>query len=332
MKTASVAFALTVLLVAPANATTVFEQKFTCPIGGEEFKDFVIGSTSSWGQRPDGKAIGGVAPWPVTECPGNGLPLYKDDFTTEELAALALLIASPEFAQMRSEDTSYHRIWWLRSKLGADPYSLVGNLLAASWESDDVPERKAGYQRAFAEAAEALERTDAMADNWFWYSLRAANAWRELGEFGRAAALLGTIDRPELLPQDAKQRDGARFLIDGLTVLIGEQNQYYEPANLVGPEQSIFRCRTQAADMSAVEKSACESREYRKEQEEFARYEAERDAAEAAGDAVAADNEANVEAAAEAVEDAAAETMGAAAEAAAEAAREMAETPKDPGG
>ena len=103
-------------LTAPplVGATTVFPQEFTCPIGGEKFEDWVVGSTSSWGQRPDGRAIGGVAPWPVVECPGNGFPIFKDEFAPAELSILAAAIADPEFHKMRESDTTYRRVWWLR--------------------------------------------------------------------------------------------------------------------------------------------------------------------------------------------------------------------------
>ena len=242
----------------PAAATTMFPEQFTCPIGGEEFEDYVIGSTSSFGQRPDGKAIGGVSPWPVVECPGNGFPIFQEKFSADELARLTAIVETPRFAALRGE-ASYYRVWFLREALGTDAYALVGDLLAASWQVDDDPPRKARYQRQVAAAAEALEWSEERRDDWFWYNLRAANAYRELGEFEKAEHMLEAIDKPELLPTEADQREGARFLIDGLRPLIAERNSASEPTNLIGASAAAWRCREAPADMTETEQSACDS-------------------------------------------------------------------------
>ena len=178
MKTlrATFAFAVGLTLAVPVQATTIFEQTFTCPVGGEGFTASVVGSTSSWGQRPDGKPNGGLAPWPVVECPTNGLPLFEESFEPEEIVQLTRLIATPEFAALRERDTTYRRIWWLRRELGADPFTLASDLLAASWETDEDAMRKARYQADFAAAVDALERDPAVSEAWFWLSLRGANA------------------------------------------------------------------------------------------------------------------------------------------------------------
>ena len=258
----AIPFAFLPLSSAPVSATTLFPQNFTCPVGGEEFEDYEIGSTSSWGQRPDGKAIGGVSPWPVIECPTNGFPIYQEEFSDEEIALLADLIATPEFIAMRDSDTSYRRIWWLRKQIGADAYSLAWNLLAASWQADDLPELKSRYQRDFAKAAEALSREDGLADDWLWYTLRAANAYRELGEFDDAQRLLVKADQPALLPEDEDERAGARSLIDGLAALVAEKNTYFEPTNLVGPRNSLERCEGPREELTAVEVHACENQQH----------------------------------------------------------------------
>lgn len=256
-------------VLTPAQATTTIEQEFTCPVGGEKFASSVIASHTSWGQRPDGRRYGTLPIHPIVECPGNGFLLFEETFTPEDIAVLEPLVASAEYQAMRSAETPNYRVWWLRSKLARDPLDLTSSLLRASWESDHGIARKARYQAAFVAAATALQRTDADAQTWFWFNARAANALRELGRFDEAVALLDRIDRPDILPTDPDQREGARSLIDGLRKLVAEQNPAAEPANLIPPREAAIRCVVPQAALSASEQSACASEAVREAVAEF---------------------------------------------------------------
>lgn len=258
------AFALT-----PAQATTTIEQDFTCPVGGEKFQSSVIASHTSWGQRPDGRRYGTLPIHPIVECPGNGFLLFDEEFTPEDIAVLEPLVASAEYQAMRSAETPNYRVWWLRSKLGRDPLDLTSSLLRATWESDHDVDRKARYQAAFIAATTALQRTEANAQTWFWFNARAANALRELGNFDEAAALLDRIDRPETLPTDPDQREGARYLIDGLRTLVAEQNRVAEPANLIPPREAAIRCVVPQTALSSSEQAACAGEAVREAVAEF---------------------------------------------------------------
>jgi hypothetical protein len=253
----------------PARATTTFEQDFVCPVGGEKFESYVIGSYSSWGQRPDGRSYGTLPIYPIVECPGNGFLLFQEEFTPEDIARLEPLVASAEFQAMRSIETPNYRVWWLRSKLGREPIELASSLLRASWESDQEFERKARYQAAFVAAATGLQRTDANAETWFWFNVRAANALRELGHFDQAALLLDRVDRPERLPTDPEQLEGARYLIDGLRKLVAENNPVPEPANLIPAREAALRCVVHRVAPSPSEQVACASAEVREAIAEF---------------------------------------------------------------
>jgi hypothetical protein len=285
-----------------ASATTVFEQEFTCPVGGEKFKDFAIGSYTSWGQRPDGRSYGTLPVHPVVECPGNGFLLFDDAFSPEEIARLEPLVAGAEYQAMRSVETPHFRVWWLMEQLGRDPYDRAGALLRASWESDDDPGRKARYQAAFVAAATALPHSPEKAEPWFWLNVRAANALRELGDFGRAEAVMAEL-AGGAWPEDADEREGAEYLVGGLRALIAERNAAAEPANLIPPRMAVERCTKQAAALSPSEKKACAAPAAREAMAEQAKYKAREsagsdDAARAAAEAAAeaADFAANHEA------------------------------------
>lgn len=244
-------------LAQPAGATTMFPEKFTCPIGGETFTAQVIGSYTSWGQRPDGREFGTLPIYPIIECPTNGLLLFEGKFTAADLALLTSAIASPEYQAMRKTETPRYRVWWMMTKLGRDPYRLVWQLLQASWESDHDLERKGRYQKAYIAAATGLTRGSAQADEWFAYQMRAANALRELGYFDKAASLLDRLNQPELLPTKPEEAAGARRFIADLRQLIVEQNPSAEPANMIPSGQAPYRCEAAIPQLTAVELAVC---------------------------------------------------------------------------
>ena len=260
------------LAASSASATTVFEREFVCPIGGEEFKANVIGSTSTFGQRADGRPYGGVAVWPIPECPSNGLLLFKDDFTPEEIAILRVAIATDEFQAMRSEETSRYRLYWLLGELGRPIGQRIGALYRATWQSDDNQERKIRYQAQFVEAATGWERPgdedeDAQ-EGWFWMNMRAANALRELGYFETGLTHLRFIMGPENLPQDKETKAKAENYRLALEPLLQERNPHPEPVNIVPTFQARFRCVT-GPGLTATERKVCSNEEVREAIAEF---------------------------------------------------------------
>lgn len=241
----------------PLTATTSLPQTFTCPVGGETFEDDVIASRTTSGRRPDGRPYGSLEIVPLVECPGNGLVLFDNDFTADEIALLTPLVASARYQAMRQGETPHYRAWWLMRALGREPAVLAGTLLTASWESDRDRERKARYQNAFVEAAQAVPRSEAQ--DWFHYTVRAANALRELGRFEEAGARLDLLEASEAWPKDPDSREGARLLIEGLRALIAERNRHSEPTNLVPARVAARRCLDRAAELTASEGDACAS-------------------------------------------------------------------------
>jgi hypothetical protein len=283
---------LAIATVPRAEATTYASQQFTCPIGGEKFEANVVASNSTFGQRPDGKPYSPLPVYPLVECPGNGLILFEETFAPDDLAKLTPAIASDEFKAMRSSETQYYRAWWLMQQVGRDRYALARVLLQASWESDDDPARKTRYQNAFVEAVQKLDRQKDK-NEWFWLNLRAANALREIGRFDEASAALTSLDTEQNLPDDADERAGARSLIDGLRLLIADQNRAAEPANLIPQVQATFRCTEPG--LTAVELRICGTPEMKAAIEEVQRNleearTAAREAAAAAADAAAERN------------------------------------------
>ncbi|HKX92706.1 MAG TPA: hypothetical protein VJM15_09820 [Sphingomicrobium sp.] len=247
----------TLILPVTASATTMFPKKFVCPVGGETFTAQVIGSMSSWGQRPDGRRYGTTPIVPITECPGNGLVLFEEKFDDADLEKLTSLVNSTDYQSARKFETPHYRAWWLMDRMGRDPFDTAFTLLVATWEADGNAEKKRRYQRMFVESAAKLPWSEAKRSDWFWVNLRAANALREMGEFEASATLLEAIDKPERLPAEANQLKGARYLIDGLAMLNAEHNAALEPANLIPAHEAAQRCLDGASELTPAETKAC---------------------------------------------------------------------------
>lgn len=118
----------------PTLATTMYQTQTRCPVGGKTFKHMGIGSYSTWGELPDGLPIGsGPFPFPMTECPDNGLVLW-DEFKPTEVKQLTPLVLSGEYQSMRAVETPSYRAWWLARQLGGRK-ELPWLLLGATWEA-----------------------------------------------------------------------------------------------------------------------------------------------------------------------------------------------------
>ncbi len=111
-------------------AHTQMEHQYTCPIGGETFKQTMASSGTSYGAMLDFKPYGPIAaPWPLAVCPSNGFVMYKHDFTEQELALLQPLI---EEASYRSASPHY-RAYRMMKAINAPIKQQFNMLLGSTW-------------------------------------------------------------------------------------------------------------------------------------------------------------------------------------------------------
>lgn len=283
------ALAILSCLTTPAQAGMPVNKAMTCPVGGEQFTYVTTSSYSTFGARPDGKPYGSwVFPLQLPVCPKNGMTLYKHDFTPEEVARLTPLVTSDAY-QALLQDTPYYRAAWLMEKMGyKDAATWAWSINQASWEADDNPALKARYQREFAERVAALpDNPDSK--TWVAMQARAANAWRELGEFDRARASLAAISRDKLdLPEpqkndrsetakEARERRSWLAFIDKLNIVIARGDRSSEPLDLLDAHTAAGLClnneeKGKPADplcaSPAIKQEAESMRERRKEYRE----------------------------------------------------------------
>ena len=239
--------ALLVSLAAPAAATTYSETETRCPVGGKTFKHMAIGSYTTFGQLPDGMPIGtGPFPMPITECPDNGLVIYRE-FNAEEAKRLEPLVLGPAYQAMRKADTPARRAAWLAERMG-DREGLPWMLLTATWEAKATPadtDRITRYQKVFLAAVAALP-VDPASTRSIVLRSRAANALRELGRFDEAERLRASVvvsdDAAKGEEDGAQTRAGMRDYLTALAAPIARRDTSRAPIDMAGEREAAFKC------------------------------------------------------------------------------------------
>jgi hypothetical protein len=251
---------------APLNAGMPVPVEITCPVGGKKFTFIDTMSSSRWGSRPDGKPYGSwTFPMPVPACPDNGLVMYRQ-FTEAEIKQLKGLLKTPDFQKVRNETTYYRIAWFMRALHDKDEATVLWMINQASWQADGDPEIKARYQREFAEGMAALPKEPDSLD-WIALQGRAANAWRELGDFERAKQVIASVSTNNLdvpIPAEvvsgttpsglgkaisnygeimaAKSKRGWLSYFTDLKKLIERQDSSPEPIDMIPIREAASKC------------------------------------------------------------------------------------------
>jgi hypothetical protein len=237
-------------------------QEMTCPVGGERFSAWRPSSYSIFGERPDGKPYSYLPfPFPVPECPTNKLIVF-DDFSPEETATLARLIAAEDYKRLTEAETPYYRAYWLAMKLGRPKPQALGLLLSAIWQVS--PGQMAGkpsqndaaqldrYQKAFVNEARQLEPAVEAKDR-VWIEARAANAARQMGQFDEAERLRQQAEKS--LAAIADKRGWDTYLAK-LQAVISRRDAEVEPVDMI-PEQQIAYACLDRRTLNAFDRAAC---------------------------------------------------------------------------
>jgi hypothetical protein len=240
MRNTILVLTLAVALFAPAAANAIMVQptRQTCPVGGEVFDFMQVGSYSSFGERPDGRAFGMLTGFPMPECPGNHLVMFRT-FKPEEIERLKSLIESPAYRALVADGTPTMRAAWLAQALGDSPSDVAIRLIIASWDEDDRPEIKRRLQREFIAAV------DGLAPGFVVLEARRANAHRELGEFAVALAQAETATRDlaaDITGRPTERQDLADYL-RRLKIVIRRHDASAEPLDMIPDSIRRERCK-----------------------------------------------------------------------------------------
>ena len=82
----------------------VYMDDFTCPIGDESFKSLRLGTHSRYGVSLDWEPLSYMRfPVAIPICPANGMPIFKANFTEQELSEIEAIINSENYRQLYGE-------------------------------------------------------------------------------------------------------------------------------------------------------------------------------------------------------------------------------------
>ena len=181
-----------------AQATTLYPLERSCPVGGERYQSFGIGSTSRFGLRLDLRPVGPAAFLPMIECP-NGFVVFKDDskFTPAEIAELTPVVASKAYQDLRRTEPIAARVVLLLRALDVDEVGLRAELLNVAFQAEDTNDQ-AVRQKYLALAASAyvafLAAHDKADLDWWVARLRVAEIARQQSRFDEAIQLVNGLN------------------------------------------------------------------------------------------------------------------------------------------
>ncbi|WP_285712066.1 hypothetical protein [Erythrobacter oryzae] len=218
--------------------------RFTCPLGGETFRQAVTHPHFPLDGFPDGSHLGDE--WidqVIPECPGNSLLILPDyaatpdgavppayySYRPADLERLPGLLASADWQALKGQ-TRTLRAYWLATQVNLPAEARWELLLHASWGAETVEQRRTAFEWLLRDGPSLVEPVFASEAEAIWARERIANAARELGRFEVAAALSGREDALAGMADEASQifgddpmslalgaRDDDRYAIDLLS-------------------------------------------------------------------------------------------------------------------
>lgn len=184
-------------------------RDFTCPLGGEVFRQDVGYPTYPLASFPDGSWLGDIAIGAqIPQCPGNGLVILPDfpameaegeqgmvyrDYTAAELARLPALIADPAYAALAA-DGRYAQAYWLATRLDRPASDRLIFLQRATWAALAPELRRRLVEQFVAEAPALIAASDLPDGAKRFQTGYVVNGLRELGRFDEALALLDGLE------------------------------------------------------------------------------------------------------------------------------------------
>jgi len=184
-------------LISPATAYALLPPEpveYTCPIDGTKFSQMERVSDRTTDTMLDLQPVSAYGlsyPWPVPQCPNDGmLFFYGQNFTEKEVEVLKEYLATPEYRKMIDEDTTYWRIAKLRERLGLSLNERWFAMLQATWQTSGV--KYDDYATEAIKAIETLladppkEKKERDLETW---SLLLGELYRRIGDFDKARAI-----------------------------------------------------------------------------------------------------------------------------------------------
>ncbi len=197
------------LAAGSADAGIPVDNEYICPIGGEKFVQTGTMSCTTFGMRFDLKRISSCqwVKWPVI-CPTNGFPIYKLDFSSDEVKRLSAIVKAENFQKNRIGNVPSFSLYLVKKAMGEDDAALADALLPAIWDAAPGASRQlsAYLDLAVNHNKRALSAMRGRDRHWWKRQILTANLERRLSRFEAAAKRLAALPDEQLAPDEHLHR------------------------------------------------------------------------------------------------------------------------------
>ncbi len=201
------------LLAGASHALTTGNRSFTCPIDGNQWKQEVEMSGTSFGRRLDLRPIGPTgSPWTAPQCPKCRFVLFEDQTDKATVGKLKPYILSEAYQTASKDQPSYFCIALIQTFLKTKPQVIGHAHLKASWQTEANPkECRRHLESALAQFTDALTTLKPGEKDFQTTAFLCCELERRTGRFDearkRAEALLKTDSFKDDHPRGLLERE-----------------------------------------------------------------------------------------------------------------------------
>ena len=193
-----------------ADGHHIYEEETECPVGGEKFKAYYLGTHSTYGRHLDWEPVSYMRfPIPIPVCPSNGFVVTKEKYSKEELEKLKKVVESKTYKDLYSQK---HATYYLYAKIKElngeklDDYWWL--YLNATWEADNC-ENKVRYKEYALETISAgskrlAELKDSEQTYWVLKTV-IADMYRRIGDFKSSQEVVDKYGTPSMADKEANE-------------------------------------------------------------------------------------------------------------------------------
>lgn len=193
-----------------ADGHHIYEEEVKCPVGGEKFNAYYLGTYSTYGRHLDWEPVSYMRfPVPLPVCPSNGFVVTKKEYGKEELEALKKVVESKPYKDLYAQK---HATFYLFAKMKELNHEKVDDYwwlyLNATWEADNCG-NKVRYKEYALEMISAGEKRLAElkdSEDLYWIlKIVTADMHRRIGDFQAAQKLVDNFGEPSLEDKEASE-------------------------------------------------------------------------------------------------------------------------------
>ncbi len=191
-----------------ADGHHVYEEEIKCPIGGEKFKAFYLGTHSTYGLHLDWEPVSYMRfPVPIPVCPSHGFVVTKKDYSKEELEKIKKVIESKTYKDIYAQKHATFYLFAKIKELNEEKFDDYWWLyLNATWEADNC-KNKVRYKEYALETISAgkkrlAELKDSEESYWVLKTV-TADMHRRIGDFKSSQELINKFGEPSLKDKEA---------------------------------------------------------------------------------------------------------------------------------